>query len=71
MQLKNLFNFSPETVVGSVSATATGLALSEVNQILGNIVIVAQILFLVVGIIKNLPLKNLSDAVKKITKKED
>lgn len=71
MQLKNLFDFSPETVVGSVSATATGLVLSDINEILGNIVIVAQILFLVVGIIKNLPLKKLSDAIKKINKKEN
>ena len=69
MNFSNFFAFNPVSVVGSFAVTFTGFELQQINEITGNIVLILNGVFLIIGILKNLPLDKLKDTNNKKQKK--
>lgn len=67
--LNKLFEFRMETALASTAGTITGLSLSDLNTTLSNIVLILNGTFILIGILKNIPLKSLLKALDKTYQK--
>ena len=70
MNISDLFSFTPVSAISSVAVTFTGLELQQINEITGNLVLILNAVFLIIGILKNAPTDKLKELLNnKKTKK--